>query len=458
MPSTLTRRSLIRAIAAVAAAGCGKRNVGRGEVVAVIGAGTSGLAAARDLRERGFEVFVLEARDRIGGRIWTDRSASPIDLGASWLHDAGENSVVPIAEFIGVEVHPTNYLSAAIYDENGSAVSDAESEAIDRMFSDFVADIAAYAETLDVDTSIRAAADAVLATAPWNTLDAESLRRLEHALHVWIEHEEGSPLEELSVWEGYDGIWEDPVPSDDRMVVSGYDRVVDHLAVGTDIRINQVVTRITHGENGIAITTETDAFVADRCVCTVPAGVLKAGFINFQPSLPAEKLAALDRTGVGTLNKVVLRFAERFWTDDAELFDVLDPEPGRFAETYDLAAVGGPSALMMFNAATFGVEIEAWTDAEIVAAAMAVLRRTWPDAADPVAVHITRWNADPYACGSYSNRRPGGTAEDARVLGEPVGDRLFFAGEATNPVNWATVHGAYDAGLRAARDVARAVR
>ena len=110
--------------------------------------------------------------------------------------------------------------------------------------------------------------------------------------------------------------------------------------------------------------------------------------------------------------------------------------------------------LLAFNAADFGTQLEGWSDEKIVAEGMAVLRSMFgEESPDPQSVQITRWIADPFAGGSYSFPQVGAPADARSILAEPIGDRLFFAGEATSSNYPATVHGAYLSGEREANRI-----
>jgi monoamine oxidase len=117
-------------------------------------------------------------------------------------------------------------------------------------------------------------------------------------------------------------------------------------------------------------------------------------------------------------------------------------------------AVGQP-VLLGFNAADFGRTIEGWSDAQIVDGAMSTLRTMFGgDIPQPADFQISRWASDPFACGSYSYNKVGSTPAMRDRLAARIGDRVHFAGEATHRSSFATVHGAYLSGIRAAKEIA----
>jgi monoamine oxidase len=438
-----------------------------GEEILVIGAGMSGLAAARGLALRGLRVTVLEARDRLGGRTFTDRSRpdAPLDLGASWIHGADGNPLTELAAELGAKTAPTDYDDQTIYGPDGDELGDPEQEAIDARFEQLVAALCELAEERlaagQPDLSLRDAIDQVLAAGTLGALTEAQLRELEYSINTTVEHEEAADASDISLFHGFEDIGEDPGGEGegvgvggDLLVASGYDTIVGGLAQGLTIRLSHVVKAIAIDDDGVVVTTDRGTFEADRVVVTVPLGVLKAGAVAFTPPLPARKSAAIERLGFSVLTKVYLRFTEAFW-DDHQVLGYVAAQRGRWGETYNVQRIAGEAALLLFNAGSYGLAVEAKSDQDVVAEAMGVLRTIYGDDVPAPEAHlISRWGADPFARGSYSHVRPGASGDDFDALAEPVGDRLFFAGEATESGNWGTVHGAYLSGLREVERIA----
>jgi monoamine oxidase len=132
---------------------------------------------------------------------------------------------------------------------------------------------------------------------------------------------------------------------------------------------------------------------------------------------------------------------------------------GEWVEWLNVARVGQKPVLLGFNAADFGKEIESWTDTKIVDSAMQTLKTIFgAGIPDPTDFQLTRWGADPYALGSYSFNALGSAPKMRNLLAQPIDQRIFFAGEATDKSYFATVHGAYLSGLRAAKEVMSAAK
>lgn len=191
---------------------------------------------------------------------------------------------------------------------------------------------------------------------------------------------------------------------------------------------------------------------------TVSVGVLKAGHIVFDPPLPDAKLTAIDRLDMGNLEKVILRFAEPFWRErgNASTFFYIAETPGEFPAFADWTDVSGtPTLVCLYGGRTARRVIDERDSEQITSGAVRVLREMFgDDIPEPIAAYVTRWRDDPYALGSYSYIPIGATPDDMSELGQPVGERLLFAGEATEPLLYATVHGAMMSGLREARRIA----
>jgi|CXWL01.1.fsa_nt_gi monoamine oxidase len=422
--------------------------------VLVLGAGIAGLTAARDLAAAGLRVVVLEARDRVGGRLWTDRTTAsiPLDLGASWIHGIQGNPLVPLARRAGVRTSPTDYDSLTRFDSQGRQLSPAADRALDRRFADFtrfVADERRRRHRLELPDQPLAAAVADFIAA--RGITGAARRELDYAVVSEVEQEWAADVEDLS-FDGWDQDGE--LPGGDVLLLDGYDRIAALQAAGLDVRLGKVVRRVERTAEQVRVTTDGGLFTAPRAVVALPLGVLQAD-VTFAPALPARKLRALAHLGMGVLDKLYLRFPRPFWSGaDSQLLGYVATTRGSYAEWLDLHHATGEPVLLVFHAGSAAVAVEAKTDAVLAAEAMVVLRSIFgAGAPDPLAVRAVRWAADPFSHGSYSHLRTGGVPGDYDALAAAIDDRLFFAGEATHRRFPATVHGALLSGQRAAREL-----
>jgi monoamine oxidase len=426
-----------------------KDRQGMTERILIIGAGTAGLAAARELAQRHFTVTLLEARDRIGGRVWTDRSwpGAPLDLGASWIHGISGNPIADLALQINAPTLPTVDV-VTIHDTAGRRLTAQEQLQLEQRFEHVMKAVDELRRQCrargDSDVSLGAALHDVIAR---ENFSAQELRELWYAVNSAIEHEYAADVDWLSFYH-----WDEPYHFDGDEVIfpQGYDALAHGLASGLDVRLNRIVMKIEHDERSVHVTTDREVFEADRAVVTLPLGVLKRDAVKFSPALPLRKQQAIVRLGMNVLNKVYLRFAEAFWqADDTDWIGYVAERKGAWVEALNIHYYTRQPILLWFNAAAYGTHLEALGDAEIIGEAMQRLRVMYgADIPDPEDYLITRWLSDPFAGGSYSHLPVGATPDDRAALAKPIGNRIFFTGEAATIDQPATVHGAYLSGIR----------
>lgn len=420
----------------------------RPQKIIVVGAGIAGLAAAHELQRAGHAVEVLEARERIGGRIHTSRlwTDAPMDLGASWIHEVDGNPLADLVTSLGVRTTATRYDSSIAYGRSGKPFSAARVQRAEQLQRRIERAIAA-AQDAESDQSLQAAVEAGL---DWETLDASDRELVEMLLNSTIEHEYAGATRELSTW-----WWDDDVGFDGGDVIfpQGFGAIPEHLARGLSIRLGQPVQRIAWDADGVAVSAAGRTLRADRVIVSVPLGVLKAAAIEFAPRLPSAKRRAIEALGMGVLNKCFLRFPKAFWPADVDWIERVPERRGEWTEWLSLARALRQPVLLGFNAADYGRAIESRDDAQIVAEAMRVLRGLYGEIPEPLGQQITRWASDPFALGSYSFNALGSEPKMRDDLAASIDGCVYFAGEATHRKHFATAHGAYLSGLRAAREI-----
>ena len=428
--------------APAADAPAGDPPVATGERIVIVGAGAAALAAADELQVRGFgDVVLLEARDRVGGRIWTSSIGDgvPVELGATWIHGVRGNPVSEIVESHGIATAETDYDNAVLFDHDGRPAEPVDAA----LWGEYMALAYEMPEASLQDVFERFAAVQGL---------SEDDRRLWlYSLASMFSHEFGADISDLSVM-SYDG--PTTLRGGDVVFPEGYSQIVDVLAAGRDIRLGHAVARIDHTGPAVEVTTESgEAFTADRVVVTVPLGVLKAGTISFTPALPSRLQGAIDALEMGILNRTCLLFDDAFWDTDVEWIGYAGQQPGRWSETLNLYPYLRQPVLAMFNHGSFGAGIEQHSDSELAVRAVETLEAIFGDVPEPRDAVSTRWGSDPWTRGSYSYLPVGVEFEIYREMSRPVGERLFFAGEATHSRFPSTVHGALLSGRRAARQI-----
>jgi len=399
--------------------------------VVVVGAGAAGVGAGRALAAAGRRFLVVEARDRVGGRAWTVDTGHgfAVDLGCEWLHSAPVNPLVPLARAAGITVDEYDKLWADEWNQAklGETAYAEFRGAVDDLFEK-AANLAAAGGP---DCALG---DLLAAGHPW--------RPAIEAICGWIT---GARLDQLSAVD----LGRNKDLQVNWRLPAGYGALIARLAEGLPLRLACPVTRIDWRDRTVVLDTPAGRLTARHVILTLPTDVLAGGGVEFLPALPAEKLQAAADLPLGANLKLFLKI-------DGEPFG--PPRDFQMPTRYDRAEssflhvqpFGRPLVGAYFGGdqarALEAAGVAAMTDfveSELTAAFGGKLAGRFT----PLAA--SGWMADPLAGGAYSYARPG--AADARArLAAPLDDRLFFAGEATSPHDFATAHGAYRSGLAAA--------
>lgn len=421
----------------------------------VVGAGIAGVAAANLLSRAGQRVVIVEARDRVGGRLWTDRSAGfCVDLGASWIHGVDGNPLTDLVEAFGID---TVEFTVGAFQPDGRPIANYSPsfELLDpvaaQRWADDVHEVDEVLERViaasEAGQSYAAVAAQALATRGWDT---ERVQRVWEFYRHRTEEQCGAHISEVAAH----GLDEDVISGDEVVFPGGYDQLVLRLARGLDIRLNQVVTSVVWSAERARVDTATGTFDARNVVVTVPLGVLKSGAIQFVPALPPEVADPIERLGMGVFVKVFLQFPQRFWPSDVYAMRQHGAVGDAWYSWYDGSGSSGEPMLLTFAGGPRGREVEAMTDEQVVASALASLRQIYGDGIpNPLNHWVTRWGADPYSLGSYSHVAVGASHEDHDAMATSVGGVVHLAGEATWSTDPATVNGALLSGHRAAERV-----
>ncbi|MBL8147450.1 MAG: FAD-dependent oxidoreductase [Anaerolineae bacterium] len=413
--------------------------------VLVIGAGAAGLACARRLVEAGRTVRVLEARNRTGGRIQTDTSLTgyPLELGAEFIH--GEQaathglvrqaglSVIAVDRLRvglrwGVPALPLEALTAETREKivrlrAAYARLEARPEnAPDQSLADYLMAQGFDAEALGM-------ADVLLAQTCCARLDSLSCADLAREMRA----DHAGPLE--------------------YRITEGYGALLDWLASGLPISVGAAVQRLTWGAAGVVAETSAGRFEAKRTVITLPAAVLAAGTVEFDPPLLASKRDALRGFRTEPATKLLYVFAERRWDADLTFMAHEGSAARWWTPNYRRS---GPPVLAAYITADRARRVDALDEAEALALGLREAAELLGDATLSEHVKLAKrvsWASDPQARGGYAHVLPG-MAGARPALAAPVEDVLFFAGEATAwDSNPQTVHGAIESGWRAAEEI-----
>jgi monoamine oxidase len=415
-------------------------------------------------------VIVIEARDRIGGRIFTRHVPGhplPIELGAEFIHGRPPESfaLVEQAGLLAYEINGDRWLAH----DRQLAPSDTLRKQADQLFAQMAAaadpdcSFQAFLARFQNDPAWRDAA--ALAAGYVEGFDAADIANA--SLRALIREQRAAAAS--------DG---------DRAfrIAQGYDQLVAALAARCDparvtIHLGTIARRVIWQRGQVAIHTQAGdrpgsrSFNARHAVITLPLGVLQAPLdaqaaVQFHPTL-ADHADAARQLAMGQVVKVILQFRERFWEHDRLPLATMSLDPRQVSYIYGSPAAlptwwtaypaiapqltgwaGGPPAARLVNQPEHVIVDQAL---EALADVLGLHRSRIEGAL--VGIHTHSWHADPFARGAYSYVTVNGM-EAVRTLAAPVAGTLFFAGEATNSDgHTGTVHGAIATGQRAAREI-----
>lgn len=402
--------------------------------ILIIGAGAAGLSCAQELVRAGKRVIVLEARDRTGGRVHTRRDRGVVESGAEFIH--GEHAatwgIVEAEHLETLEWRPG--ASSFRNFSNGDGIrADSEAlltemRALEEGAYDYHGPEISYKEFL----AQKPGSEAAHFFASRHIGDLEAADDDQLSMTQLAE-------ESAQATNGPRNFW----------ITDGYDRVIEALARGIDVRLSHAVIHTEWQQGSVKVTCANgETFSAPKLVFTLPIGVLKKSSVAFTPALPAAFTESVEKIGFGNSSKVVLWLRERI-----EDFGMLDTAghfghfwPRMFGAEQVVVGYSGGSRADALVAMGKEAAIEEGIQ-EFCGAFGGQMRERIAHAE-----HYT-WSDDPYALGSYSYSKIGkGNARDA--LRAPIDDTLYYAGEAVNTHgHTATVHGAIESG----RDTARTI-
>lgn len=294
--------------------------------IAIIGAGISGLGAAHRLAKAGRSVTVFEARDRIGGRIWTSEDLDiPVDLGASWIHGTNDNPLTDLSDELG--------LRRLVTDES------------------FI---------------VRGAGGTTLEDYPGWMDDV-----------VNVQHTAGTEWENINQT-AY--LFVDDYDGDEVIFANGYSQIFEALRGEYEVHLSHIVNSVNYSADGVSLNIDGETYEFDAVIITLPLGVLKTEAVSFDPPLPDRKRKAISRLGMGLLDKLYLQFDDVFWDEDKTWIGLAETglPRGQFNQWLNIYKYTGAPVLMAFNGATPARDLAHLDDETIVSRALQAISNALP--------------------------------------------------------------------------------
>jgi monoamine oxidase len=435
--STLNRRSFLAASAALVAAPALRIDTAAAADVdvAIVGAGAAGIAAARRVAAAGRSFRLIEAGKRTGGRCVTDTAlfGVPFDLGAHWMRNPDANPLTPLVP-AGFDVYPA---------PRGLSMRVGPRDARDGELESFLAGLVRARHAFD--------------EAAHGKTDTAAARVLPDDLGVARDTIEfvtgplacGKDLSDISVVDLARAARRDEA----AFCRQGYGALLAKLAAGLPVQLGNPVDAIAWSR-GAAVNSKRGTLIARAAILTVSTNMLVSDAIEFFPPLPQRQRRAAEALALGSADHIALEIPGDplgLLKDDF----VFEQASGKRTAAL-LANVSGTSLHLIEVAGSFGRDLAAQGEP-----AMVDFARDWLGALFGAGIkdkikraHATRWDAQPFVRGAMSVAAVGG-ANARKVLMEPLGGRVWFAGEAVHETKWGTVEGAWESGERAADAVLR---
>ena len=390
--------------------------------------------------KRGISVSCIEGMNRIGGRCYTDNSifGVPADIGAHWLHGFTKNK---IAEF--GKKHKDKF---KVYKEKGSRsfVYDGKRKVDGDELWKIYEQIKEIKYTRSSDVPII-------------DLIPEKIKRNSWFDTVHKMVDDGRDLSNFTLGDD-NGNWSDP-GSGDGLCREGYGALLAYYRKDIPVKLNTIVNEIKWGGKGVQVVTNKGTINAKACIVTVSVGVLKSGKIKFTPSLPPKKYEAFEGISMGFSNRVLMQLKKKFYgkfKNDTNFYIKCNSNGAKSPETisYGLLKMSGTNVSLFGISGQFSKDLENEGSEAMIDFVLNKLKSAWGSKFYEkygIKTIATGWANNPFTLGAYSGGVPG-KSKKRRDIKLPVGDRIFFGGEATAGA-FSTVHGANRSGIRAVTDL-----
>ena len=408
--------------------------------VVVIGAGAAGLAATEELIKSGKKVLCIESLDRIGGRVVTDNTIfkEPYDLGALWIEN-GETNPFKIFGENNKQFNLYKERSEEMYSVYSGKKLISNENALWKIYDGAEAEIAINANKDIAPIDVVPYQDqrwfdtAHMLLGPWEMgKDFSNYSCKDYMFDYGIE--------EGSLWH----------------CKEGFGALVNSMLNKIPVSLNTKVSSIDWSGQKVLIETNKGSIKATKCIITVSTGVLSSGQIKFNPKLDTEKDESFNKISMGHYNRVALKFKKLFKkkAKDTYLYYRIDSQNIKSPEGMGITIKPSDTNLCICDpGGDFGKELAKEGEKTAVDFALSELKKIFGNKIekDLVASHFADWSTDTNFLGAWASAEPG-AFKYREILRQPVGDKIYFAGEACAK-DWGSVAGAYVNGKDAANKI-----
>lgn len=423
------------------------KNYWQDKKVIIVGAGSAGLTAGEILAKSEIDFTVLEASNTFGGRIRSLESFAdiPIELGAEWIH--GKYSIWhDLVKSLNInirkdEIDLENYYqideelksSSKLEEDEGFQIIEEVYEDLENYQGDTL-NLKDYFDEINLPESYRYILETWLDSEYGTSYSKIDLKSLAESMHLWSSGLENYKTENHS-----------------------FHKILEKCFTNTLLKTQfaQPVVKIDYSSENIFVYTESgQKLEADKVILTVPLIILKQGFIEFKPELPEKKQEAIQGIGMDKAGmKIILKFKEKFWTDDTHTIHIDSVIPELYTHPKSQGAI--LTGYIMGEKAKYLHQ----NQDEILNIVLEILNRFYDKISkeDIIEHYVMDWSKESFIQGSYSYPTPNST-QNRKILAQPLDNKLFFAGEASNTRgHFATVHGAIESGFRAIEQMIKLV-
>jgi len=441
--SPLSRRSVLKGLLATATLPTWANTLPTNPDVVIIGAGIAGLEAAKTLHSKGVSFVVVEADNRIGGRVYTNNKifGVPFDTHAHWMTYPKGNPLIKYGKDNGFDVYRDPGVSKSFVGDREA--TDEEYKDLSQTYELFNKKIETSANNVTGDDdNARAALGEDFFKLPWGYTVASNWG-------VWGMAQNSKDYSPNDWWNSVGG--------GQHFCREGYGTLVAHYGQGVPVSLGTWVEEIDWQGDGVKVITSAGTINAAAAILTVSVGVLAKNHIRFTPKLPIEKREAIDGIDMAVMDYIGLQFSEDVFGFGADVY--VDQQQHDENGVGYLASMSGTNLVYGYVGGDQAKALENEGMDAAVAYGLDGMKSILGNEIEKKFIkgHATATGKWRYYEGSYSTAKPGKHSMRA-VLRKTVAEKLFFSGEACHPTQWASVNGGLNAGKKSAEQAARYIQ